>query len=232
MVSQRLRLCLPVSLIIMHKGDSVPLSQEAHQFLTDEMCIDTQDLTERISSLGCGGHVGDIFRMVEDFIISLKKEDAEEEIQRIFLKYEHLFEDKYAYAIIDPIRHAFDGFAYGGLHQLFTRQENEAWYPRVLLTKELKPNDIENLGEIVEIYRGCSMSEHITQKYGQSWSTSKKVAEQFAYVHYQNQPWFNLQDRAVLQSTISKTAIFYSKQECEFEIVVNVNLLGEVRACP
>lgn len=75
------------------------------------------------------------------------------------------------------------------------------------------------------------MNEHIIQKYGQSWSTSKNVAEQFAYVHYQNQPWFNLQDRAVLQSTIPRTAIFYSKQECEFEIVVNVILLGEVRAC-
>lgn len=232
MDSQRLRLCIPVSLIIMHKGDSVPLSQEALQFLTNEMCIDTQDLTEKISSLSCGGHVGDICRMVEDFIISLKKEDAEEEIQKIFLRCENLFEDEHAYAIIDPIRHAFDGFAYGGLHQLFTRQENEAWYPRVLITKELKPNDIESLAEIVDIYRGCSMSEHITQKYGQSWSTSKNVAKQFAYVHYQNQPWFNLQDRTVLQSTISKTAIFYSKQECEFEVVVNVDLLGKVIVCP
>ncbi|WP_258911045.1 hypothetical protein [Pseudomonas putida] len=210
----------------------MPLSQAAHQFLTDEMCIDTQDLIEKINSLGCGSHVGDICGMIEDFIISLNKEDAEEEIQKIFLKYEHLFDNEHTYAIIDPIRHAFAGFAYGGLHQLVTRQENEAWYPKVLLIKELKPNDIENLGENVEIYRGCSINEHMTQKYGQSWSTSKNVAEQFAYVHYQNQPWFNLQERAVLQSTISKTAIFYSKQECEFEIVVNVNLLGKVRVCP
>lgn len=216
----------------MHKGDSVPLSQDSHQFLTNEMCIDTQDLTEKINSLGYGSHVRDICRMIEDFIISLNKDDAEEEIQRIFLKYEHLFDNEHAYAIIDPIRHAFAGFAYGGLHQLFTRQENEAWYPKVLLTKELKPNDIGTLGETVEIYRGCSMNEHMTHKYGQSWSTSKNVAEQFAYVHYQNQPWFNLQDRAVLRSIIPKTGILYSKQECEFEIVVNVDLLGKVRTCP
>ena len=170
--------------------------------------------------------------MIENFFISLNKEDAEEEIQRIFLDYEHLFDNEHAYALIDPIRHAFSGFAYGGLLQLFTRQENEAWYPRVLLTTELKPNDIANLGETIEIYRGCSMNEHITQKYGQSWSTSKDVAEQFAYFHYQNQPWFNLQDRVVLQSKVPKTAIFYSKQECEFEIVVNVNLLDKVRVCP
>lgn len=215
----------------MHKGDPVPLSQEAHQFLINEMCIDTQDLTEKINSLDCDSHIGDIYRMVESFFISLKKEGAEEEIQRNFLNYEHLFENEHAYAIIDPIRHAFDGFAYGGLHQLYTRQENEAWYPRVRLINELKPNDIANLGGTVEIYRGCGMNEHIIQKYGQSWSTSKNVAEQFAYVHYQNQPWFNLQDRAVLKSTISRTAIFYSKQECEFEVVVNVNLLGEVRVC-
>jgi hypothetical protein len=216
----------------MHKGDPVPLSQEAHQFMINEMCIDTPDLTEKINSLGCDSHSGDIYRMIESFFTSLNKENAEEEIQRIFLNYEHLFEDEHAYAIIDPIRHAFAGFAYGGLHQLFTRQENEAWYPRVLLTKELKPNDIANLAETVEIYRGCGMNEHIIQKYGQSWSTSKNVAEQFAYVHYQNQPWFNIQNRAVLQSTISKSAIFYSKQECEFEVVINVNLLGKVQVCP
>lgn len=71
------------------------------------------------------------------------------------------------------------------------------------------------------------MNVHIIQKYDQSWSTSKDVAEQFAYFHYQNQQWFNLQDRVVLQSKVPKTAIFYSKQECEFEIVVNVNLLGK-----
>ncbi|ENC9782876.1 hypothetical protein L4Z64_000943 [Pseudomonas aeruginosa] len=210
----------------------MPLSQEAHQFLTNEMCIDIQDLTEKINSLDCGSQVRDIYTMIENFFISLNKEDAEEEIQRIFLDYEHLFDNEHAYALIDPIRHAFSGFAYGGLLQLFTRQENEAWYPRVLLTTELKPNDIANLGETIEIYRGCSMNEHITQKYGQSWSTSKDVAEQFAYFHYQNQPWFNLQDRVVLQSKVPKTAIFYSKQECEFEIVVNVNLLDKVRVCP
>lgn len=215
----------------MRKGDSVPLSQELHQFLINEMCIDTQDLTEKINSLDCDSCIGDTYKMIESFFISLKKEDAEEEIQRSFLSYEHLFGNEGAYAIIDPIRHAFDGFAYGGLHQLYTRQENEAWYPKVRLIKELKPNDIENLGGTVVIYRGCSMSEHIMQKYGQSWSTSKNVAEQFAYVHYQNQPWFNLQDRTVLQSTIPKAAIFYSRQECEFEIVVNVSLLGKVGVC-
>ncbi|MFS6896341.1 hypothetical protein ACDX38_13765 [Pseudomonas aeruginosa] len=215
----------------MHKGEPVPLSPKTHQFLANEMCVDIQDLTAKIDCLDCESHVGDIYKMIESFFISLNKENAEEEIQRNFLNYEHLFENEHAYAIIDPIRHAFVGFAGGGLHQLFTGQENEAWYPKVRLTKELKPNDIATLAETVEIYRGCSIKEHTIQKYGQSWSTSKNVAEQFAYVHYQNQPWFNIQDRAILQSTISKTAIFYSKQECEFEIVVNVNLLGKVQIC-
>lgn len=215
----------------MHKGDPVPFSQEVHEFMVNEMCIDIQDLTERINSLDYSSHIDDIYRMTESFFASLKKENAEEEIQRTFLNYEHLFDDVHTYAIIDPIRHAFSGFAYGGLHQLFTRQENEAWYPKVILTKELTPNDIASLAETVEIYRGCGMNEHTIRKYGQSWSTSKNVAEQFAHVHYQNQPWFNIQNRVVLQSTAPRSAIFYSKQECEFEVVINVNLLGKVKVC-
>ena len=215
----------------MRKGDSVPFNKELHQFLTHEMCIDTQDLVEKIHTLECDELINDIYRMVEDFFAALQEEEAEEKIQKAFLNYEHHFENISAYAIIDPLRHAFDGFAYGGLHQLYTRQENEAWYPRVYLTRELKPNDIATLDEVVKIYRGCSADENHSKKYGQSWSTSKDAAEQFAYVHYQNQPWFNPENRVVLQSTIPKSAIFYSKQHCEFEVVVNVHFLGEVRVC-
>jgi hypothetical protein len=214
----------------MHKGNFMPFSKELHQFLTKEMCINTLDLVEKIRTLENPTHINDVCRLLEELFIATQEKEAEAKIQKIFLSYEHLFENEPAYAIIDPMRHAFDGFAYGGLHQLFTRQENEAWYPKICLTRELKPNDIATLGETVKIYRGCSASEHSSKIYGQSWSTSKKVAEEFAYVHYQNQPWFNTEDRVVLQSTIPRSAIFYSKQHCEFEVVVNTNYLGAVRA--
>ncbi|MGU1745221.1 hypothetical protein ACSEQ3_01855 [Pseudomonas aeruginosa] len=208
----------------------MPFSKELHHFLTQEMCINTRDLTEKISALEQPTHISDIYRLLEEFFIATQEKEAEAKIQKIFLSYEHLFDSEPAYAIIDPMRHAFDGFAYGGLHQLFTRQENEAWYPKIRLTKELEPNDIATLDETVEIYRGCSTSEYASKIYGQSWSTSKKVAEEFAYIHYQSQSWFNAEDRVVLQSTIPRSAIFYSKQHCEFEVVVNTNHLGAVRA--
>lgn len=214
----------------MHKDNSMPFSKELHQFLTQEMCINTQDLTEKIRALGQPTHINDICRLLEEFFIATQGKEAEAKIQKIFLSYEHLFESEPAYAIIDPMRHAFDGFVYGGLHQLFARQENEAWYPKVCLTKELKPNDIATLDKIVEIYRGCSASEYVSKMYGQSWSTSKKVAEEFAYIHYQSQSWFNAEDRVVLQSTIPRSAVFYSKQHCEFEVVVDTKHLGVVRA--
>jgi len=215
----------------MHKGDPVPFNKELYQFLTHEMCIDTRDLIEHIHALEHAEHIDYIYGIIEEFFTALQEKEAEEKIQKIFLSHEHLFEIEPVYAIIDPLRHAFDGFAYGGLHQLYTRQENEAWYPKVRLTRELKPNDIATLDEVVKIYRGCSPNEHKSKKYGQSWSTSKNVAEQFAYAHYQSQPWFNPENRVVLQATIPRSAIFYSNQNCEFEIVVNVNLLGEVRVC-
>jgi hypothetical protein len=215
----------------MYQGDYVPFENELHDFLATEMCIDTKELIDKISGLECEAHIIDIYKIISDFFAALKKEAAEEEIQKIFLSYEHLFNHGAAYAIIDPLRHVFDGFAYGGLHQIYTRQENEAWYPKIRLSRELKPNDIATLDEVVIIYRGCSTSEYTSKEYGQSWSTSKDVAKQFSHAHYQNQPWFKPENRIVLQSTIFRSAIFYSKQDCEFEIVVNVNLLGKVMVC-
>ena len=215
----------------MHKGDPVTFNKELHQFLTDEMCIDAKDLIGKIHELECSAHINDIYKIIGEFFATVQEKGVEEKIQSVFLNHEHLFDNKHAYEIIDPLRHAFDGFAYGGLHQLYTRQENEAWYPKIRLTRELKPNDIATLDFIVTIYRGCSTSEHPSKEYGQSWSTSKNVADKFAYVHYQHQPWFKPEDRVVLQSTIHKTDIYYSNQDCEFEVVVDVNLLGEVSVC-
>lgn len=215
----------------MHKGDYVPFTKKLHEFLANEMCIDVHDLIEKINEPKCNAHLNDLYKIIGEFSAALHGEKAEKEIQRIFLNYEHLFDHEAAYAIIDPLRHAFDGFAYGGLHQLYTRQENETWYPKIILTRELKPNDIASLNEFVTIYRGCSANEHASKTYGQSWSTSKYIAELFAHVHYQNYPWFNSKIRVVLQSTIPKSAIFYSKQYGEFEVAVDVRCLHEIEVC-
>lgn len=202
-----------------------------NDYLVNQMCIDPQEIIEKIGELKQEEHQDHIYHMICNFFIALKEENAEEKIQKIFLSYEYLFDHKPTYAIIDTLRHVFDGFAHGGLHQIFTRQENEDWYPKVRLNRELKPNDIAILDETVTIYRGCSTCEYTSKKYGQSWTTSKTVADLFAYSHYQNQTWFKPKDRLVLQGTVPRSGIFYSNQNGEFEVVVNVSLLREVMVC-
>ncbi|TOF97028.1 hypothetical protein CGJ11_23165, partial [Vibrio parahaemolyticus] len=71
-------------------------------------------------------------------------------------------------------------FAYNGLHQLYTRQENESWHPKVVLTDVLEPNDIDTLPEEVILYRGCGHTEFDNQEFGQSWTTSEDRAKDFA----------------------------------------------------
>jgi hypothetical protein len=131
--------------------------------------------------------------------------------------------------VFDSIRHAFVSFAYNGLHQLFTRQENEVWYPRVILKAELMPNDIESLPNNIVLYRGTDKKEFETNNYGQSWSTKLNVANDFAYQHYVAQPWFNEEERIVLKAEICKSAVFFSDQSCEYEVVVDTKFLSNVQ---
>jgi len=141
---------------------------------------------------------------------------------------DRLYNDE-AKAVLDSLRHAFSSFAYGGLHQLFTRQENEVWYPRIVLDEELKPNDIDKLpGEII-LYRGTDFVELNSETYGQSWTTSKNVAHDFAFKHYANQPWFEESQRLILSAKISKEHVYYSNQSREFEVVVDTSKLADVR---
>lgn len=126
----------------------------------------------------------------------------------------------------DAIRYAFTHFVDGRLLQLYEHQQNECWFPKLILKEVLKPNDIDTLPNTITIYRGCYISEHRAGKYKQAWTTRKEVAQQFAFVHYQNQDWFNKADRVVLVTTISKDALFYSKQSSEFEVVINTSELN------
>lgn len=207
------------------------LDKQLIGFLANEMCIDVRELIDKICQPNLSNHATDLFRVIGEFRGALDAKNAECRIQKIFTKYEAFFESEEAYGVLDSLRHAFDGFAFGGLHQLFTRQENEVWYPKIILVDELLPNDISSLGQEVVIFRGCSVSEYASGVYGQSWTTSQEVANQFAYVHYRLQSWFVENDRVVVKSSIPKSAIFYSDQKVEFEVVVELCHLGRTELC-
>lgn len=192
------------------------------------MSIDIVDLKNKFREDAVRQYSDDFLEIVAKFREALKRSDPEDEIQKVFNSYEFLYEIPEVYGVIDSLRHAFDGFAFGGLLHLYKRQEREVWYPKVVLTSELIPNDIDNLKDPIEIFRGCDKEELYSGTFGQSWTTSKEVAGLFAFKHYSAQPWFNSEKRTVLKAVISKHHIFYSDQCCEFEVVVNTTGLEGV----
>ncbi len=137
--------------------------------------------------------------------------------------------DENIYLVIDALRHAFSCYAFNGLHQLYTRQENEGWFPKVVLTEVLEPNDIYKLDDEIILYRGCDIGEYNSGNYGQAWTTSLSVAKDFAYVHYQSQGWFEDCKRIVLTAKYSKQDVLFSHQAVEYEVVVESNKLSNVK---
>jgi hypothetical protein len=157
---------------------------------------------------------------------------AEKAINNYAVKWMDNFsnEDK-VYQVIDSLRHAFSSFAYNGLHQLYTRQENEVWYPKILLNEILEPNDINTLEDLVTIYRGCGTWEYEKGMYGQAWSTSKERANDFAFKHYASQPWFDNNKRIVLKTVYPKDKVLFSDQTIEHEVVIQTKYLTKVEKC-
>ncbi len=207
------------------------LRADVKEFLTLEMCIDVGDLLSEINQPCIGVYSKDLIKATNKFHDALSILNSEDRIQKIFTDFEYLHKNERVHGILDALRHAFDSFAYDGLHQLYTRQENESWYPKIKLVRELKPNDIKTLKSIVNIYRGCNKSEYDLKNFGQAWTTSKNIAKKFAFEHYILQEWFDINERVVLSSSISRKEVFYSKQYMEYEVVVNTKMLGKVKIC-
>lgn len=155
--------------------------------------------------------------------------EAEEFIREYYCKLVEYIDDNDVIQILDALRYSFSCYAYNGLHQLYTRQENEHWHPKIKLTDVLSPNDIESLEEVLTIYRGCDITEFENNLFGQSWTTSLDVAKKFAFTHYRNQEWFNENSRVVLVATYSRNHVLFSNQSIEYEVVVDMDKLLVVR---
>lgn len=131
--------------------------------------------------------------------------------------------------VFDALRIAFSDYACGGLHQLYSHQENGSWYPKIILTETLLPNDIDFLDEILTLYRGCDIAEFESNDFGQAWTTSLDQALAFAYEHYSHYDWFDVKKRVVLKTIYSRAHVLFSKQSGEYEVVINTNKLGCVQ---
>jgi hypothetical protein len=216
-------------------------------FITSAMKIELESITNKINEPDLEEYKGLLINMVEYCTQVLIKFEpnrpetllwmgadnvAEKDINNYTLNLMDDFsnEDK-IYQTIDSLRHAFCSFAYNGLHQLYIRQENEVWYPKVVLNEILEPNDIETLDDPIILYRGCSVSEHENADYGQAWSTSKEQANYFAFQHYKYQPWFDKNKRVVLKAKCPKDKALYSHQSFEYEVVIQPEYLTEIEKC-
>jgi len=164
-------------------------------------------------------------------IHSCEDTDAEKHINSYAYALSDQFSSHAAKKVLDSLRHAFCSFSFNGLHQLFTRQENEVWYPKIILDEELKPNDIDTLPSNITLYRGTDITEFNTKNYGQSWTTCSKTAHDFAFKYYVGQPWFQGTERIVVKTKFPKEHVYFSNQSCEFEVVIDTGKINEVQKC-
>ena len=201
------------------------------QFLRTHMCVDTEHFMSKLDTPQIAPFKSEILTLTEKFRVSLEHDNSEDLINDIYCTNSHLHGDSEIHEVFDSIRHAFVSYAHNGLHQLFTRQENEVWYPKIILKKKLLPNDISSLPNKIEIYRGTDKAEFCSKNYGQSWTTKKEVAVVFATQHYVAQPWYKEEDRLILKATIDKSQVLFSDQSIEFEVVVNIDALSNVAIC-
>lgn len=203
------------------------------KFMTNYMKIDVTSIESKLKKSSSIKFQEDIKGAIEKFIKEIQTtESSGEECKKFINSYAQTLSKKIMnnndLNVLDVIRHTFVSFSSNGLHQLYTCQENEDWYPKIVLTKVLSPNDIYLLDQNVKLYRGCDISEYNNGLYGQAWTTSLQIADIFAYTHYQGQEWFNVEQRVVLETIYSKDNVLFSDQSGEFEVVVNVNKLGSV----
>lgn len=203
-----------------------------NDFIENSMCIDTPHLNERVSSRLLSDHTDLITRYLSELIDASIKKQGDKKIKLIYSKYSQEITCSHLNEFFETIWHVFSVFSKGGLRDLFLYQQNEDWYPKIILTQELKPNDISSLDDPITIYRGCNYRELEQNNFGQSWTTNKKIAEAFAFHHYASQPWFNKKERIIIKALINKKDVYYSNQaSAEKEVSVNPNKLINVAKC-
>jgi len=205
------------------------MNEISKNFLSQNMFIDVNWVEQEFNSHLLVTSKKELELFVSELVCATSCDNPEKKILELFNAKTPLCQETNNYEIFDSLRHAFNAFVVGGLHELYIYQSNESWYPRIRLQSELKPNDISILPSTIEIYRGCDVSELSKKQYGQSWSTSIDVAKEFAFIHYASQPWFKKEKRCILNAKIDKNDVLFSRQSHhEREVAVQVNRLKNI----
>lgn len=219
------------------------LSSEDQDFISKEMKIVLESIDSKLSEDFLSPYKYHFETAISLFIASIRAQNelgykfdnlsfedspAEKIINHHYIELSRTIDSAEVDGILDSLRHAFCSFACNGIHQLFTRQENEVWYPKVILDHEIEPNDIDSLPEMVTLYRGADVSEFEQSSFGQSWTTQEQVAREFAYVHYEGQSWFKRSNRIILKTEYPKRFVYYANKAPEFEVAIDTSKIGKV----
>lgn len=195
------------------------IEQSDIDFLKETMNVDIDHLMHKLTSKDIVKYKDKIIDQIHKFIKVASSSD--EHCAEINKQYNST-DNSQADLVLDSIRVAIYSFCKGGLKGLWIYQENQDWYPKIILKEIIEPNDIEKLPEILTIYRGGDLSEYNNSQYGQAWTTSFDIAKHFSYTQYCDNSWFKEYNRSVFKAQISKNDIFYSNQENhEKEIIVD-----------
>lgn len=218
-------------------SDKDIFSEEGELFLKDKMCICLKDLNAKI--LDDASDEKDFFKCLIDFFLTLefpyndngnleyyeRSENADFLLHQLedFVSSKNLEEDTNAMKIYDELHHALRSYVCEGLEGLYIHRAAECWYPKVIIKSIIGDGSyIDELDDIITIYRGTSKYEFESRVYGQSWSLEKTQAENFAFVHYKGQEKYLNTIRVVIEAKINKEDIYYYRKfHAEKEIVIN-----------
>ena len=97
-------------------------------------------------------------------------------------------------------------FYSGGVFELFKEKQAEWGAPRVNIFADDVPQifDIEQLDDVITIYRGLSKAEHESKNYAQSWTIDLSIARNFAQNVYSDEL-----KGVVVKTTISREQVIY-----------------------
>ena len=212
----------------------------SEEYLKNNMCICTDDLSKKILKDVPENY--SFFTDLIDFMINLKipypydrdclisysNDKNREFINTEFYKFlnsNNLSEDNKEHFIFDNIRHAFINFKEAGVLNMYQYREAEIWYPKIIISKYIGiKDDIDELDSEVIIYRGTSKDEFESKVFGQSWSIDENIANQFAFIHYKNQPDYRNKTRVLMQAKVLKEFIYYFKKNGrENEVIIDSN---------
>jgi len=216
----------------------VIFSKKGASYLKNNMNICLEDFTEKLL-LDAKNHLN-YFKEFVDYMIGLtppypysKIECADPEyIQNDlflnkkfceFIDKNSISEGTSEYFISDTLRHAFISFKEGGLYRLFKFREAEGWYPKVIIRQQINSRDsISNLETEVVVYRGTSKEEYDSGLFGQSWTLSELVANDFAFKHYSVHDKYVNTSRVVIKTKIHKDSIYYyNSDDDEQETIID-----------